>query len=194
MPAKRILILNGHPAQGSLSQAMAEHYRDAATAQGHDVKVLAIKDMAFDADYGFAGYSQHKPLEPDVQEFLDALKWTEHFVLISPMWWGGLPAKLKGLIDRSFLPGKVFDSRGKGLPKPLLTGRRARVILTSDSPWWYFRFFLHRPLFWQLKKQILEFVGLRPARLTHFAQASHPSEKQINRWAQTVAALGQRGV
>ncbi len=193
MPAKRILILNGHPAQATLSQAMAEHYFDAATAQGHDVKLMAIKDMAFDADYGFAGYSQHKPLEPDVQGFLDALNWAEHFVLISPMWWGGLPAKLKGLIDRSFLPGKVFDSRGKGLPKPLLTGRSGRVILTSDSPWWYFRFFLNRPLYWQLRKQILEFVGIKPVRITHFAQASHPKPNEVKGWLAEVAKLGARG-
>ena len=194
MTQKRILVLNGHPAETSLNKRLATQYAEAATAAGHEVRVLHIHDMAFDADYGYGGYKTHKPLEPALEQFLGDLNWSSHVVIVSPMWWGGLPAKLKGLIDRAFLPGVAFDPRGAGLPKPLLNGRSARVILTSDSPWWYFRFFLHRPLVWQLKKQILEFVGLRPARLTHFAQASHPSEKQINRWAQTVAALGQRGV
>ena len=191
MTGKRILILNGHPAETSISRQFAKIYADAAQTAGHDVKVIHLRDLDFDPDYGFGGYSQHKPLEPVLQGFLDDLDWCEHFVLASPMWWGGLPAKLKGLIDRTFLPGKTFDPRGKGLPKPLLTGRSARVILTSDSPWWYFRFFLHRPLYWQLRKQILEFVGLKPARITHCAQASHPTEQQIKTWGDKLAALGK---
>ncbi|SMR70961.1 Putative NADPH-quinone reductase (modulator of drug activity B) [Aliiroseovarius halocynthiae] len=193
MTQKRILVLNGHPAETSLNKHLAVQYADAAKAAGHDVRMLHIHDMAFDADYGFGGYKQNKPLEPVLEQFLEDLKWAGHVVIVSPMWWGGLPAKLKGLIDRTFLPGIVFDSRGKGLPKPLLTGRSARVILTSDSPWWYFRFFLHRPLFWQLRKQILEFVGLKPARVIHFAQASHPTDKQVEKWEHAVAALGHRG-
>ena len=189
MSAKRILVLDGHPASGSLSRQMAQSYARAAEAAGHKVRLLLLSEMAFDPDYGFAGYKQHKPLEPDLEQFLSDLEWCDHFVFATPMWWGGLPAKLKGLFDRTFLPGRTFDSRGKGLPKPLLTGRSAQVILTSDSPWWYFRFLLHRPLYWQIKRQILGFVGFKPVRVVHFAQASHAGEGQVARWLDQVRAL-----
>lgn len=189
---KRLLILNGHPAEASISRQMAEAYGEAARNAGHEVRVLHIRDMDFDADYGFGGYSHHKPLEPSLEQVLDALNWCEHFVLVSPMWWGGLPAKLKGMFDRAFLPGRTFDTRGKGLPKPLLSGRSARMLITSDSPWWYFRFFLHRPLYWQLKRQILGFVGFRPVRFRHFAQASHPGEAEVAKWLDEVRSLGVR--
>ncbi|WP_424944237.1 NAD(P)H-dependent oxidoreductase [Aliiroseovarius crassostreae] len=193
MPARKILVLNGHPAESSLSRHLAETYADAANAAGHDVTLLHLRDLQFDPDHGFAGYRQHKPFEPDLERFLTALHHCDHFVLISPMWWGGLPAKLKGLIDRSFWPGRVFDSRGKGLPKPLLTGRSGRVILTSDSPWWYFRFLLHRPLYWALRRQIFEFVGIKPFRMTHFAQASHTNTAQVQGWTAKVRKLGRIG-
>jgi putative NADPH-quinone reductase len=106
------------------------------------------------------------------------------------MWWGGLPAMLKGLIDRTFLPGRTFDTRSGGLPKPMLKGRTARVILTSDSPAWYFRLFIHRALHWQLKRQILGFVGLKPVEITHFSGSTHPKEGIVDKWVAKVSALG----
>ena len=60
--AKRIYILNGHPAENSLSRAMAEAYADAARAAGHDVRLTHIHDLDFDPDYGFGGYKNQKPL------------------------------------------------------------------------------------------------------------------------------------
>lgn len=188
---KRILVLDGHPAETSISHQLTEKYVQSAQGKGHDVRLIRLHDLEFDMDYGFGGYKNRKPLEPDLEAFLDDLEWCEHFVVATPMWWGGLPAKLKGLIDRAFLPGRTFDTRGGGLPKPLLGGRTAQVILTSDSPWWYFRL-LHRPLFWQLKKQILGFVGFKPVRVNHFAGASHPTQKQIDSWLQKAQLLGAR--
>ncbi|UWQ91064.1 NAD(P)H-dependent oxidoreductase [Aliisedimentitalea scapharcae] len=192
MTRKRILILDGHPARSSISHQLARTYFDAAKQNGHDARIVALHDLDFDPDYGFGGYKNQKPLEPDLESFLDSLEWCEHFVMTSPMWWGGLPAKLKGLIDRTFLPGRTFDPRGTGLPKPLLSGRSAHVILTSDSPWWYFRFLLNRPLYWQLKRQILGFVGFKPVKVMHFAQASHPKDKDVDAWMQKVSVMGTR--
>lgn len=189
MTRKRILVLDGHPAQNSLSRQLAQAYYKAAEIEGHEVQMVHLHDLDFDPDFGFAGYKTQKPLEPQLEAFLSGLEWCDHFVMASPMWWGGLPAKLKGLIDRTFLPGRTFDPRGTGLPKPLLAGRSAQVILTSDSPWWYFRL-LNRPLLWQLKRQILGFVGFKPVRVIHFAQASHPKSAQVERWLKQVSSLG----
>ncbi|GHH00652.1 NAD(P)H-dependent oxidoreductase [Pseudodonghicola xiamenensis] len=192
MSPKRILILNGHPAETSISRQIAQSYAQAAEQAGHSLRVTHLAGLSFDPDFGFGGYRRHKPLEPDLEQFLADLAWCDHFVLVTPMWWGGLPAKLKGLIDRSFLPGRTFDTRGK-LPKPLLKGRSGRVILTSDSPWWYFRL-LHRPLYWQLKRQILGFVGLKPVRISHFAQASHPTREAVEGWLADTRRLAGRAV
>lgn len=190
---KRVLILNGHPADGTISEQLAEAYADEARATGADFKVVQLKDLEFDMDFGVAKYADHKPLEPALQEVSEAFFWCSDLVLLTPMWWGGLPAKLKGLIDRVFLPGVYFVGPKDGaLPKPLLTGRRARVIVTSDSPWWYFRFFIHRALYWQLKVQILGFVGFKPLRFTHFSTASHPKPGNVARWIARVRKIARR--
>lgn len=189
---KRILILNGHPAESSLSKTFGLEYAKAAKQAGHQVKVVNIHDMDFDSDFGFGGYRETKPLEADLEILLSDLEWSEHLVLLSPMWWGGVPAKLKGLFDRALLPGRTFDTRHKrgAFPAPMLEGRTARVILTSDTVDWFFKWVYHGALWMQLKHQILGFIGFRPAKLTHFFNASHPAKDQVEKWSMKVRKLG----
>lgn len=194
MNSKRVLVLNGHPAQSSLSAGFAETYAKAAKDAGNEVRVMHVHDLRFDSDFGFGGYSQIKPLEDDLVQALENLTWCEHVVLLTPMWWGGLPAKLKGLFDRILLPGVAFDPRQmkSGFPMPLLTNRTARVILTSDTPDWFFRIVYRYALIRQLRGQIFGFVGIRPMRVTHFSGASHPSAQIVESWSKKVAELGTK--
>ncbi|MEP2717683.1 NAD(P)H-dependent oxidoreductase [Pseudophaeobacter sp.] len=190
----RIYILNGHPAETSLSKALSLAYARSAEANGHEVRISHLFDLDFDADYGFAGYRETKPLEPDLEGFMANLEWCEHFVLSTPMWWGGLPGKLKGLFDRALLPGTAFDPRNPnmiGMPAPLLKGRSSRVFVTSDTPGWAFSMFYKKAMPRQIKDQILGFVGLKPVKTTLLAPASHPKPKTVARWlsqAETLAA------
>ena len=131
-------------------------------------------------------------MEPALEQVLEDLAWSEHVVLATPMWWGGIPAKLKGLFDRVLLPGRTFDTRKKtfGLPTPMLAGRTARVILTSDTKGWLLRFVYHNAILNQLRCQIFSFIGIKPTRFTQFANASHPSELTVARWLSDVRHLG----
>ncbi len=194
MPAKKIFVLDGHPAPASLSRSFALTYAEAATAAGHEARVIHLSDLAFDIDFGRAGYADPKPLETDLEAVMDAIRWADHVVIAAPMWWGGLPAKLKGLIDRAFLPGTAFDPRVPAgrLPKPMLAGRSARVILTSDTPGWFLRLVYRNAIVHRTRGQILHFVGLKPARFTHFSGAGHPKAGQVARWTAEVRKLGAR--
>ncbi|UWR03394.1 NAD(P)H-dependent oxidoreductase [Ruegeria conchae] len=193
MPAKKILVLNGHPAESSLSRTFAQTYADAAIAKGHEVRMVHLSDLQFDHDFGQGNYEDFKPLEPVLEQVLQDIEWSEHLVLTTPMWWGGLPAKLKGLIDRTFIPGRTFDTRNTtkiGLPAPMLSGRTARVILTSDTPGWFMRLIYRQALLRQLRDQVLGFVGFKPTRFTYFASASYPKPGSVERWIGKVARMG----
>ncbi|WPD74584.1 NAD(P)H-dependent oxidoreductase [Dickeya fangzhongdai] len=190
---KRIFILNGHPAETSLSRHLASAYAESAEQTGHTVRILHLHDLTFDIDFGFGGYQTVKPLEDDLEQVLHNLEWAEHVVLITPMWWGGLPAKLKGLFDRALLPGRAFDTRNSkwGMPAPLLAGRSARIVITSDTPGWFLRIAYKNALIWQIRGQILNLIGIKPSRFTHFSGASHPRPGQVEAWLQQVRRLGR---
>lgn len=195
MPGKRIFILDGHPAENSLSRTFAEAYAASARASGHEVRLAHLHDLDFDSDFGVARFSDAKPLEPALEEVVHGIEWCEHLVLTAPMWWGGVPAKLKGLFDRALLPGRAFDTRVKKgkMPKPMLMGRSARVILTSDTPGWIMRLIYRNALIWQLRKQVLGFLGITPSRFTWFAGASSPVPGMVDRWIARVRQFGAVG-
>lgn len=80
MSQKTIFILNGHPAEKSLCKSIATTYATAAQTAGYEVVLTHIHDLEFDPDYGFAGYKQTKPLEPDLKQFQSDLEKALHFV------------------------------------------------------------------------------------------------------------------
>lgn len=192
---RRILALTLHPAPVSFNAALVETYAEAAAGQGHELRQHALHALEFDTDFGQAGYANAKPLEPDLEAFMEDLAWAEHLVLSTPMWWGGLPAKAKGLFDRTFLPGRAFDPRQPqifGLPKPLLTGKTARVFVTSDTPDIAFNWVYGGGLRKQLSRQILGFVGIKPVRFSHFSPVEHSDSERRQAWLSQARALGQK--
>lgn len=193
MARKRIYVLNGHPGETSLSKLFSEEYAQAATKAGHEIRITHLHELEFDPDFGGGGYKNQKPLEPDLKDVLVNLEWSEHVVLLTPMWWGGLPAKLKGLFDRALLPGTAFNTREKtwlGMPKPLLSGRTGRLIMTSDTPNWFFRLAYKNAMVRQLRAQVFGFIGIAPLHVTHLSEASEPKPATVKEWSKKVASLG----
>ncbi len=190
----RIFILNGHPAETSLSKDLSLTYERTAKANGHEVRILHLHDLKFDIDYGYAGYTNVNPLEPDLQSFFSDLEWCERFVVTTPMWWGGLPGKLKGLFDRTLLPGRAFDTHNTtlGMPAPMLRGRSSRVIVTADTPKFLLWLLYGNAMLRQTERQILGFIGLKPVKTSYFAPASHPKPKAVSRLLDRVQKLAAK--
>jgi len=105
---KRILVILGHPSSNSFCAALAERYAQSALRAGHEVRQLFLGRMDFDPVLR-EGYQQVQPLEADLRQAQADILWAEHLTLVYPIWWGGIPALLKGFFDRVFLPGFAFQ-------------------------------------------------------------------------------------
>lgn len=194
MPKHRVFVLNGHPAEQSLNASLARAYAVAARGAGFSVRESHLASLTFDIDFGRAGYRDVKPLEPVLESILQSFEWADHIVLTMPMWWGGMPAKLKGLFDRILLPGRAFDPRVRdevGMPKPLLTSKTARVIVTSDTPAEHLRTVYADAMLHQIRSQILDFVGIAPSEITYFQGASSVDEQTVKAWISELRELAQ---
>jgi putative NADPH-quinone reductase len=192
--AARIFILNGHPGPSSITRQATDRYAAAARTAGHEVRLSHLHDLSFDPDRGISGYDNAKPLEPVLEEALCNLEWCSHFVLAFPLWWGGFPAKLKGWIDRVLVPGRTFTTEqttALGLPAPLLTGRSARVLITSDTPRAFLWAAYGDAILRQLRGQVLGFVGFKPVRITFLAPASDPASGAVDRLLEQTDRLGR---
>ncbi len=187
--SKRVLVLAANPRKDSFTRYLAETYARSAQKE-HDVQLLSVSDMDFDLDLS-SGYSDQQPMEDSLKEFQRSLEWCEHFVIFTPIWWGALPAKLKGLIDRTFLPGFAFQyEENKSIPKKLLLGRTARVVMTMDTPPWYYVLIQGAPGIKQLKTATLKFVGFNSVKSKMIGPIINSTKESRSKWVREVSKLG----
>ncbi len=192
----KIFVFDAHPVANTLNAHLATTYQAAAQSGGHDVRAMSLSQMSFDPDFGQTHYRHTKPLEPDLESFMQGIEWSDHLVMTMPMWWGSYPAKTKALFDRALMTGRAFDTRNPnflGLPGPMLTGRSGRVIITSDTPRIFQRLVYGDAFQKQIKKQVMDFVGIKPTRFTWLAQAGSPKPGQVDKWAAKMGQLGRLG-
>ncbi len=156
---KKILIINGHPDKQSLCSELAFRYKKGADLAGAECKLVNLADLEFNPSLS-NGYRKRTELEPDLLMMQQEILKAEHIVLVYPNWWGTYPALLKGFLDRVLLPGFAFSYRENSiLLNKLLSGKTARLIVTMDSPGWYYALFLKSPGHTTMKKGILWFCG-----------------------------------
>jgi putative NADPH-quinone reductase len=188
---KKILIINGHPDKESLCAELAKSYQRGAEKAGAECKLVNLADLEFNPILT-GGYRKRTGLEPDLLMMQQEILKAEHIVWIYPNWWATFPALLKGFIDRVFLSGFAFKYRENSpMWDKLLSGRSARMIVTMDSPAWYYRIFMGNAGFTAMKKGILEFCGITPVKITSFHMIRSSSEKQLKNWIQQVEKLGE---
>ncbi|MGE5701107.1 MAG: NAD(P)H-dependent oxidoreductase [Clostridia bacterium] len=189
---KKIVLILGHPASDSFNRALLDAYKRGALSQGAEVRELHLGEMSFDPNLAF-GYRGSQPLEPDLVQAQELIRWAEHLVFFYPSWWGTMPALLKGFIDRVFLPGFGFKYRkGSSLWDKLLAGRTARLVVTMDAPVWYYYLVQGRPGHKAMKQAILEFCGIKPVRVTNIAEVRKSSDALRSKWLSQAENLGKR--
>ncbi len=190
---KKILIINGHPDAESFNLALADAYKKGAIASGALVKEINIRDLQFSPNLQF-GYRKRTNLEPDLIKSQEKITWAEHIVWIYPVWWGSVPAIMKGFIDRVFLPGFAFKKReGSLLWDKLLTGKTSRIICTMDQPAWFYRVINRAPSHTAMKRLTLKFSGIKKVKISAIGPLRLSKPEFREKWLMKVEGLGKRG-
>jgi putative NADPH-quinone reductase len=114
-------------------------------AAGHEVVVLDLYAQGFTAAMSAAereAYHDDEPIcDPLVAEHAALVQRAETLVFVYPTWWSGLPAILKGWLERVMVPGVgfVLDERTNKVRPGLGQVRRVIGISTYGSPRSYVR-------------------------------------------------------
>ncbi len=189
---KRILIINGHPDKESFCYALAESYKKGAEMSGASCKLTNLLDLDFNPILSY-GYRQVSELETDLVQAQKDILDADHLVLIYPNWWSTYPALLKGFIDRTFLPDFAFKYHTKGpFWDKLLKGKTARIIVTMDTPQWYYWLINRNAGHNSMKIGILKFCGINPVRTTSFASIKSSDDTKRKLWLNETEELGKR--
>lgn len=192
MNQRKILIINGHPDKESFNFALANSYRNGAEKSNAEVREINIRELNFNPNLQF-GYRKRTELEPDLIKSQEKLKWADHIVWIYPVWWGSVPAIMKGFLDRVLLPGFAFKKReGSVWWDKYFTGKTARIICTMDQPTWYYRLINRGPSHNAMKRLTMNFIGVKSVRITSIGPLRLSTEKFRKKWLIKIQKLGEK--
>lgn len=188
---KRIAIIQGHPdpAAARFCRALQSAYMRGAKEGGHVCKVVDVAQLDFT---WLRSKTEHEDGTPpaDIRAAQETLRWAEHVVVIFPLWLGDLPGLLKAFLEQTLRPGFAY-AQAAGLPKKLLTGKSARVIVTMGMPAFFYRFYFGAHGVKNLRRNILGFCGVAPIRDTLIGGIEGKNPAVREKWLARMEALGR---
>jgi NAD(P)H dehydrogenase (quinone) len=129
------LVVYAHPHPESFNHAILETTVSALEKNGHEVEVRDLYALDFQPVLKPSDLKAIKTgkTPSDIKIEQEFVAQTDAITLIYPIWWTGLPAILKGYIDRVFSYGFAYSYGEKGINQ-LLTGKKGFIINTHGTP------------------------------------------------------------
>ena len=130
----RHLVIAVHPNPKSFNHAVVETYTSALIERKHRVECRDLYAANFNpvlSARDLAGIGHGKAAK-DIREEQAAIRRADVMTLVSPLWWSGFPAMLKGYLDRVFCAGFAYVIK-QGDYLPGLTGKKGVIITTSGA-------------------------------------------------------------
>jgi NAD(P)H dehydrogenase (quinone) len=136
----RVLYLYCHPLPESFHAAILAESLAGLKAAGHEVDLLDLYKEAFDPVLSAGARRDYHDTSKNrigLENHIARLQKAEVLVLQFPTWTFGLPAMLKGYLDRMLMPGVAFDLTDPANVTPMLGHiRRIVGISTYGRPRW----------------------------------------------------------
>lgn len=142
----RALIVYCHPSPKSFTAAVRDVVLDRLHAAGAETRVIDLYADGFDPVLSrddWEGYLDTSTNTAKVSNDVAALRWADTLIFVYPTWWYGLPAILKGWLDRVLLPEVAFhmpQADGETIRPGLTHITGLGVFTTCGASWWLTRF------------------------------------------------------
>lgn len=197
-----VLLIYAHPEPTSFTSALKDAAFDALTSAGHTVKVSDLYAEKFNPVAGRHDFTSvfnpsrfhyqseqdhaHKTgtFAPDIAREQQRVAKADLMIWLFPIWWGGVPAILKGWFDRVLAYGFAY-SDGKRYDSGYFQGKRGILCLSTGgtrerfSPEGVYGD-IHQVL-WPVQRLIVEYMGIAP--LEPFVAYATPRVDQAAREA-----------
>lgn len=170
----RALVVHCHPRPDSFTAAVSDVVIGKLNAAGAEIR---LRDLYAEGFEPTLSATEHEGYEicPDncapVQSHVDDLRWCDTLIFVYPTWWYGLPAVLKGWLDRVLLPDVAFmmpDAEVATIQPGLGHIRRLGVFTTCGASWWL-TMFVGAPG----KRTLMRGVGILCAKPLKRVYAAH---------------------
>jgi NAD(P)H dehydrogenase (quinone) len=136
----QVLYVYCHPVPESFHAAIRARALNALRAGTHEVDLLDLYAEGFNpilSEDARRHYHDTRRNTVGLEDYVARLRAADALVVQFPVWCFGMPAMLKGFLDRVFMPGVAFDISDPARVKPMLGNiKRIAGIATYGRPWW----------------------------------------------------------
>lgn len=134
----RVLVVLGHPTQGSFNHAIANAAVSRLHKNGYEVIYHDLYAEKFDPILFSGEIPKGANLDHLIEKYCKEISVADGIIIVHPNWWGQPPAILKGYIDRVIRAGVAYEflegDNGEGIPSGLLNAETAIVFNTANTP------------------------------------------------------------
>lgn len=168
----RALVVHCHPRADSYTAAVRDVVMDQLATRGVETRLIDLYREPFDPVLSVADLDDYEDTTLNtrrVGDDVEAVRWCDTLIFVYPTWWYGLPAILKGWLDRVMVPGLAFEMPEGGDIKPGLTHiHRLGVFTTCGASVW-----LTTYVGFPGRRTIMQGLGLLCARRCRKVYAAH---------------------
>jgi NAD(P)H dehydrogenase (quinone) len=146
-----VFIVYWHPEPKSFNHALFDTARAALAGTDAEVRTSDLHAMAFDpvssrANFRTVKHADYLKLQQEelhaaevggftglIDGEIQKMEWCDLMIWQFPLWWFGLPAALKGWVDRVFAMGRTYGG-GRVYDTGDFRGKRAMLSFTTGGP------------------------------------------------------------
>ncbi len=146
----KVFVVYWHPEPQSFNAAMFYTACETLAAAGNQIKTSDLQEMHFDPVSSRTNFTTVKDpnyfkqqieemhatemngFSPEIESEIQKIEWCDLMIWQFPLWWFGLPATLKGWVDRVFAMGRTYGG-GRFYESGVFRGKRALLSLTTGG-------------------------------------------------------------
>lgn len=163
------LIIESHPYESSFNAGAVKAIKDKLEQKGHSVQSIDLVIDGFDPvmkSEDLKVWGQGKSVDSMVPKYQALIEKADILIFPFPIWWGTMPAVLKGFCDKVLLPGWAYKHGSSGEMIGLLNMKKAVVITTMETPIDVYENYFNNPIEGAFIKDTLQTCGIEV--LKHF--------------------------
>jgi len=132
--AMNYLLVYAHPNPKSFNHAIVQTIAAEFKKAGQDMLFRDLYAMHFSPVLAADDFTatQEGSVRDDVREEQEMIRAADVLIVVYPLWWSGMPAMLKGYIDRVFSYGFAYEINENG-GVGLLTGKKVFLVTTMGA-------------------------------------------------------------
>ncbi|WKL47684.1 NAD(P)H-dependent oxidoreductase [Flavobacterium pectinovorum] len=185
------LIVYAHPNPASLNHFLKQTIVENLEESEQEVIVRDLNELNFNPVLSLNDMNGQRmgQVAEGVKIEQDFITWADRVIFVYPIWWTGMPAIMKGYIDRVFSYGFAYRY-DQGIQKGLLAGKKTIIINShGKSNAEYSESGLDKALALTSDTGIFNYCGFEIQQHFYFDKADRASSENISEWENQIISF-----